>query len=142
MLDWLEDDELDENWGDDPELWQSPTLSGDEVAWAATDDIPLQKPKLSGNVANHITKALAAQATTVWLMNWRRPRAGHVRRPVPTAGLAVESAVSWHGHECLLPVPRRVHGRRQGPSVPAARCKTSAWTPPWPMRQRRESGVA
>ena len=69
MPDWLEDDELDENWGDDPELWQSPTLSGDEVAWAATDDIPLQKPKLSGNVANHITKALAAQATTVWLMN-------------------------------------------------------------------------
>jgi len=61
MLDWLEDIELE-----DDELYE---------------DSPLQDPKLSANEANHITKALAAQATTVWLMT------GAGREPVTFADL-------------------------------------------------------
>ena len=43
-------------------------MSDDELAWSASDVTPLQEPKLSANEANHITKTLAVQATTVCLM--------------------------------------------------------------------------
>jgi hypothetical protein len=48
MLDWLEDEELED---DEP-----------------YEDTPLQEPKLSANEANNITKTLAGEAATIWLM--------------------------------------------------------------------------
>jgi WhiB family transcriptional regulator, redox-sensing transcriptional regulator len=53
MLDWLEDEELEDEWG---------------AELSAFADTPLQEPKLSANEANHITKTLASEAATVWLM--------------------------------------------------------------------------
>jgi hypothetical protein len=63
MLDWLEDDILED----------------DELC----DDTPLQEPKLSANEANHITKTLAGEAATIWLMTGN-PRC---RDGVPPCGL-------------------------------------------------------
>jgi WhiB family transcriptional regulator, redox-sensing transcriptional regulator len=67
------DEGLDEVWGDDTEAWQSPARSDDELTWTAPDTTPVQDPKLSANEANHITKALAAQATVEWLMGGSGP---------------------------------------------------------------------
>ena len=46
--DWLEDDYLDDDWGDDPESWQLPTLSADELAWVAPDLTPLPGARAVG----------------------------------------------------------------------------------------------
>ena len=112
------------------------------MAWAAPDATPLQKPKLSGNEANHITKALAAQATTVRLMT------GAGREPVMFADLCHRP--DWQSRAQCRGMGTNVFFPSLGVSTAAARAVCAScevrveclWTLPWPMRRQRESGVA